>query len=633
MPGIIRNVLAHKVFRRWSPAAAGLALLFAAGCTRSMVRYADRDVARLIEQRQREGIVAPAPRPLVSDELEPLLPDGEAYNPHPAPTPLTRPHGFDAPPPASQPTTRPDPASGPVAGVPTSGPAAMPDAATTAPTTQIAPPRRRYRDRVFTLRDALAYAQQHQRAYLNAQEDLYLAALALTLERHLWTPQFAARLRGIYGNYGEVTDFDQATRFVAELSVSQRLPLGGEFTAAAISTLIRDVKRSITATENSSITLALDIPFLRSAGHVAREDLIQLERSLTYAVRSFERFRRRQLVEVAQRYFSLLASKQSVLDAEQSVEDAKRLYDRARDFQKHGRGSPLDTSRAETRWLAEQNRLAREREAFRAATDRFKIAIGMPVDEQIGLDDLESIETIEQRIKAGEFPLLRMPPAAFDEEYAVQVARQYRLDLLTKRDQIEDARRGVAIARNALLPDLNWTSSLTFDTDPEHYNMGAFEVARATWRSEVLLSINDRFRERNRLRASLIDVRRARRDYIDALERVIADVRQAVHQIALQDETLRIQQANLEVAMDRKEHAEFMFNKGRLSNRDLVEAQAQLVDAQNRLNLAKTQRWSALLDFRLATGTLRIDEAGQQEEVPELLQPATYPASQPASVR
>ncbi len=580
-------------------------MLVVVGCTERLTRQADVEVERLIEQRRRSGLITPAPHPLVARDEAAGQPGAAAYRRQPPPAPPEVPAGFEGQAPstgqASQPASAPRMRS-------TMLPATDSAPADTQPT--------RYRDKVLTLTDALAYAQQHRRQYLTAKEDLYLAALALTLERHLWTPQFAAKLRAVYGNFGEITDFDQATRFVADLSVSQRLPLGGSFTAQAVSTLIRDVKRSITASEGSTITLGLDIPFLRNAGHVAQEDLIQLERSLVYAVRRFERFRRQQLVDIAQRYFSLLASKQAVLDAITSVKAARELYQRAQDFQVRGLGNVLDTGRAETRLLSEQNRLAQQREAFRAATDRFKIEIGMPVDEPIGLDDLETIQSIEQQIIDGKYPLLLLPPAANDEERAVAVAKDYRLDLLNSRDQIDDAKRGVAIARNALLPDLNWSSTLTFDTDPDHAKLGAFEFARATWRSEVMLEMTDRFRERNRYRSSLIDVRRARRDYKDRFERIIAEVRSAVHQIQLQEETLLIQRRNLEVAMDRRDNARFLFDKGKVGNRDLVEAEDQFVDAQNRLNLAKTDRWTALLEFRLATGTLWIDDQGVQRDRP-----------------
>lgn len=469
------------------------------------------------------------------------------------------------------------------------------------------------RDDVLTLTEVLAYAQRHQRELQTAKEDLYLSALALTLERHLWTPIFASNLRTVYGNYGEITDFDQAMRFVADLSVSQRLPYGGEFTATAISTLIRDVKKSITATENSQISLELRVPFLRGAGHVAQEELIQLERALTYAVRSYERFRRRQLVDVARAYFDLLRTKQRVRDSETSLRRNLENLERARALEKAGQQSPLDTLRAEEQVLTGENRLLNDRENFRIETDQLKLLIGMPVDEPIGLDDLVDIEAIERAVLNGTYPLLRRPPAVVQEDLALNVATTRRLDLLSVRDQIDDARRGVDIAKNDLLPDLDWTSSVTWDTDPEHFRLGGFEAARATWRSEILLSLPlERTRERNAYRASLIDVRRAERRYRDSLESIRAEVRRAINAIILAERSIQIQRQAFAAAERRREYAEFQFREGDISNRDLVEAEDAWTNARNALNQAKTTRWTAILNFRLTTGTLLVDEYGRQ---------------------
>jgi outer membrane protein TolC len=585
---------------------------------RQMVRATDRDVAALIEKRQREALSYRRPAPLGDADAPLPAPDRAAYDPSPSPSTTAVPADF-------QPAEN--------VGVPGAGATTAPavSAPVTAAASAAASQPTRFRDRVFTLTDALAYAQRHRREYQAAKEDLYLAALALTLERHLWTPQFAAEVRGVYGNFGGVTDFDQATRFMADLSVSQRLPYGGEFTAAAVSALVRDVKRNITASEGSSIALGLDIPFLRGAGHVAQEDLIQLERSLTYVVRSFERFRREQLVDVATRYFDLLTSKQAVVDAQTSLELAREDLERAMAYQRLGRGTQLEKGRAEARLLNQQNSLATGRERFRAATDRFKIFIGMPVDEPIGLDDLETIQAIEKQIAEGKYPLLRLPPAADDERRALEVATEHRLDLLNGRDQIGDAKRGVAIAKNALLPNLDWTSSLTFDTDPEHHNLGAFEHARATWRTEVLLSMTDRFRERNAYRASLIDVRRAQRSYTDQLERIRADVLSAVNQIRLQEQLVRIEQRNLEVSNEQREYARDQYQRGNIDNRDLVLAEDDYVGALNALNQAKTSRWTALLEFHLATETLRVDENGVQHD-DLTLEPLRPSPSAPAEI-
>lgn len=565
------------------------------------VRQTDRHVASLIEERQRQSLGYSQPA-LVPDADDQSRGTGRAaYERNPSPRTTEVPEGFE---PTREPPAEPARQTGTT--IATSAPASQPT---------------RFREEVFTLTDALAYAQQHRRDYQTAKEDLYLSALALTLERHLWTPQFAASLQGVYGNYGEISDFDQATRFVADLSVTQRLPYGGEFTAAMVSALIRDVGRNITASEGSQIELGLNIPLLRGAGHVAQEDLIQLERALTYAVRSFERFRREQLVEVARRYFDLLRSKQSVLDAITSLQNAELDLARAIGFQETGRGTQLETGRQEIQMLTARDRLARGREAFRLATDQFKIFIGMPLDEPIGLDDLETISGVEQQIAAGKYPLLSPTPATRDEQHAIEVAAELRLDLLTTRDRIDDARRGVAIARNALLPDLDWSSSLTYDTDPDHFRLGAFDQARATWRTEVMLSMTDRFRERNNYRSSLIDVRQARRRHLEQSERIRAEVLAVVNQIRLQDETVEIQRRTVEVVDNQRQYARRQYERGEIDNRDLVIAEDEYIRALNNLNEAKTSRWTALLNFRLATGTLRVDEHGLQHGEPASAHP------------
>ena len=48
----------------------------------------------------------------------------------------------------------------------------------------------------------------------------------------------------------------------------------------------------------------------------------------------------------------------------------------------------------------------------------------------------------------------------------------------------------------------------------------------------------------------------------------------------------------------------------------------------NRLNEAKTSRWNALLEFRLATETLRIDENGAQHDDTALHEPSSAPSEE-----
>ncbi len=598
-------------------------LLPLAACERAFVRQADRDVTAILRNRQQAvtGIQAEAdvPYPDVPADITRQAYD---YTPNPLRKPV--PDAFQTP--ATQPTTQPasapeeEPALSRALDYMATPPPPQPPFAVEPPLPPPAPPVKR-----MTLTDALGYAQRHRRPYQSAKEDLYLATLALTLERHLWTPIFAGQLSTAYRNYGEITDFDQAMSFIANLSVSQRLPYGGEFTAQAVSEIVRDVKRTITAREGSSVTLGLRVPLLRGAGHVAREDLIQLERELTYSVRVFERFRRRQLVTVATAYFDLVLARESMIIAELSYENFKLDLASAEALEAIGQRSVLDTKLVEVNLLQAENTMETRREQFRAAADNFKLLIGMPVDEPLTRDQLEDIETIERKIERGVYPLLYLPTAATDEAFAVGVATRRRLDLRTLCDRIDDARRGVEISRNALLPDLDWNSRVVFDTDPDRYRLGHFHFERADWRSELVLELPlDRFAERNALRAALIDVRSAQRDHHDQTERVRTEVRAAVNRIFLAMKSVEIQQRALQAAQQRQEYAQLRYEEGEISNRDKVEAEEDFRAAQNNLNAAKVSRWNALLDFRLATETLRVDEFGNQEIDPDMPAPPDF---------
>ncbi len=318
-------------------------------------------------------------------------------------------------------------------------------------------------------------------------------------------------------------------------------------------------------------------------------------------------------MDVMSGYFGLLTTKQQVVDLEITYGNFIKDLDRSQARYQADMDTIIDTGRAELAMLRAKNNLASGRERFRAQTDRFKLLIGMPVDEPIGLDDLQSISDIERQVVSGQLPLLQRPDAVENEQLGLAVALQGRFDLLNRRDQIDDARRGVAIAKNRLLPDFDLTSSVTFDTDPDHFRLGAFETARATWRSEIVFSLPlERTAERNQYRRSLIDVQQAQRDYEELRDSIRADVRSALNEILLAEVTLTIQERSVDVAEQQKEFADIKYQAGDLTNREKVEAEDDWTQARNQWNAAKTDRWEAILDFRLATETLIIDENGRQ---------------------
>lgn len=460
------------------------------------------------------------------------------------------------------------------------------------------------RTRVLRLSDALAYASGHAWDVQTAKEDLYLAGLDLSLERHLWTPQFVANVQAQFADYGQIRDFDRATTLVGEVAVSQKLPFGGDVTARVINTLMRDLGRHITSGETGQVILSANIPLFRGAGRVAYESRYITERQLIYAVRTYERFRRTFLVSIAGDYFDLQQAKAAVINAEISRKSLAQSTARAEMFFDLNQSDVFEVGRVRSSLRGAEFAVQNAIERFESALDQFKIRIGMPVTESIDVVSLE--EDAESRAIE-----LLLPDVA--EAPAVEVAIAHRLDLLNVLDRIDDARRGVVIARNALLPSLDLSGSVAMGTDPEQLSVAAYDVERTTWRGQLNFSMTDRMAERNQFRESLIGLRRGERDYDEAADQVRADVRRALRQLEQTRRNLQIQAANVKENEIRRAGAEAVFNEGRGTNQDLVDAENDLLNARNALAAARAGYRTAILEFRLSTDTLPIDDEGQFE--------------------
>ncbi len=640
------------------------------GC-QFFVNDADRQVYQLVDQRQRQavGIVHDA---YIGEAHAPIKPSASAYKfvPHPINSELppsfetlaasqpadlngAQPANLNGSNPALSGNGRPyavAPSSGPQEkGLPPTGhlngrPATMPantQATATAPAgskqlektgelpgLEATPPG----PKVLTLAESLTYAFQHARDFQNAKEDLYLAALALTLERHMWTPRLVGNIQTQYANFGEINHFDDAMDAVATVGVEQKLPYGGRITAQVVSSLMHDLTNHVTTAETGDTLIRADIPLLKGAGPVAYESRYEAERQLIYAVRTFERFRRFLAVDIASDYFNLQQLRQAIINSRESIEGFEWLALRARAFWKAGRVIELDVQRAEQDQLTAINNQIDAVERYQTALDAFKVRIGMPTEANITVElpqggdsatqpagtatkPAELPATAEQRSEAQSEHLvdaLAMP--AVDEQEAIRVALKMRLDLLNQLDQIGDAERGVVVAENSLLPALDAFGSVEFDTDPSKKGMFQYESDRATWRTGLNLELPlDRLKERNDLRSSLIRKRRAKRAYEQARDVVVEDVRRAMRRVQQQDQLLQFQIVDRKLAQQRLRAAKFRYERSLVASLEVVDAQNALLGAQNRLAQAEDEYKVAILQFWRDTDTLRIGEDGKWE--------------------
>lgn len=584
----------------WLFVVSAAALTWATAGCQWFVDDADRDIYRLIERRQRDALSETADARLPRDHA-PLRLRSASYDFAPNPVDPAVPEAFQVTAQEQEPSVEAEPETRPADVDEAAAIAALLTPDTLA--------------RELSLAEALRYAFRHSREFQTAKEDLYLAALALSLERFLWTPQWVGEVSADYVNFGQATDFDQAMEAVAAVGFDQRLPFGGEVTARVINTLMRDMRNKVTTGESGQAILGANIPLLRGAGRVAFESRYQAERDLIYAVRAFEQFRRELAVAVAGDYFNLQQLRQEILNARASAARLEEDIRRARALWEAGRGINLDVQRAEQDHLRAISGEVDAIEAYQTSLDAFKLRLGMPTTTHVDVALPPELSGEATPAPGALQPdsledALRMPDV--DEEDAIRVALKYRLDLLNDYDRIDDARRGVTIAENNLLPDLMASGSVAFHTDPDKIGVWKYDDDFITWRAGLRLELPlVRQPERNQLRQAQILKRRAERFYDLATDTVRLQVRRAMRRAQQEQAALAIQIVNRDLALKRRESARILFEWGRVGNRDIVEAETALLEAQNRLARAHARMRLAVLEFRRDTGTLRVDDDGQ----------------------
>ncbi|MEL7238200.1 MAG: TolC family protein, partial [Planctomycetota bacterium] len=361
----------------------------------------------------------------------------------------------------------------------------------------------------FGLYDSIRYAVQNNRDYRNRMEDLYLAALTVTFERHLLTPRPFGGVRADFNRSGRSAEFDSAVNATANLGLRQQIPYGGEVVAEGLVRFVEALDGNAQDGESADLVLRGSLPLLRGFGMINLEPLISSERGLVYNIRGFERFRRGFAVQVSQRYFRLLTSQSRISNRYLRYISALRLVERTLSLFEAGSVSYTEVQRAQSQALRAEDSLNESEEAYAAALDDFKIFLGMDVETPFDI--------IPTR--------LAVPEPDLYADDLLDTALTLRLDLQTTRDRIDDAKRAVANSRNGLLPDLDLSATGRVGSDVDK-RFTDFSGDDANFAAGVDLNLPlDQTGARNALRRSLISFDRAMRSLEESEDRTSAMMR------------------------------------------------------------------------------------------------------------
>lgn len=243
---------------------------------------------------------------------------------------------------------------------------------------------------VLTPERSVELALLHSREYQTELENVYLQALALTLNRFEFMAHWFAANNTFFTHFGSGPTESNALSSDSSLGFTQNLAAGGQLLVEFANSVVVEFTGRQT-TVSSNILVNLIQPLLRGAGREVRmETLTQGERSLLYAVREFARFRKAFYANVATRgngFLSLLLQAQTIRNLEANLEAQQQNLRLHEALYAGGIVSLVQVDQAFQSYQQARLLLITQQARLETALDDFKLQLGLPVTIPIELDD------------------------------------------------------------------------------------------------------------------------------------------------------------------------------------------------------------------------------------------------------
>ncbi len=331
----------------------------------------------------------------------------------------------------------------------------------------------------------------------------------------------------------------------------------------------------------NTLRVELRQPLLRRAGTLPTlEPLRDAEAREAAARRELELRRTDLVVEVAEAYEELVRLRRQTESDQLALDRMNRFLRLARARERQGRGAREDSLRAELQQGAAALRLTNTIQRYRARMTAFADLLGAPPETEFTLDEI-----------------VRLEVAAPTEEEAVALALSNRLDYAQVLQDARDAERGLRLARNNLLPDLQLLTRYERFGEGRH-SSEAFPLREDIWFVSLAASSDwparqERFAARQAVLSSeAADVRAA------AVE---AAIRRQTRQELLAYQRAQAQEpiaaANLEAARKRMHLARRLFEIGRGDGFSVTDSESELLQAEADWRAAESER--TLAGYRL----------------------------------
>ncbi len=498
----------------------------------------------------------------------------------------------------------------------------------------------------LTLLEALQIGARNSFDYQNQKETVFQKALALDLEADAFRNTFIGQVETLLNtdNTGSRTVSGSVTSGSA--GISRQLESGAKLSTAIAIDLANLFTLGGYQAFGSSADASISIPLLRGSGrHIVTEPLTQAERDIVYAIYEFERFKKTFAVDVGSQFLSVLNQLDEVKNSEGNYRSLIASTRRSRRLADAGKMGSIELDQAVQNELRARERWIRSIQSYKRSLDSFKGLLGLPPDSLIELDrdELERLvaptvammEEIARQDRIEEDTAT--PPAdepielaepsydnagryEIDEQKAMRLALDNRLDLKVARGKVYDAQRAVIIAADKLRAELTILGSAKYGQSRSSVNSamsedGKLRFDKASYTALLTMDLPfERTRERNIYRNSLISLEQTERNVQILEDRIKLSVVNELRDLMQARESLYIQAKAVYVAEKRVRSTTLFLEAGRAQMRDLLEAQEALLSAQNALTAAVVNYRVAELQIQRDMEVLSVDENGLWQE-------------------
>ena len=501
----------------------------------------------------------------------------------------------------------------------------------------------------ISLVEALQISARNSFSYQSRKEQIFKTALALDLERNNFRGIFNEQVENLIslnktgGN--SVVGMENSSTSSVSKNLKNGTELSGQFAVDLANLLTQGGRFSRGLKADATIT----IPLLRGSGeHIAAESLVQAERDMLYEIYNFERFKRTFAVNIASEYYNVLKRLDQIDNAEANYRGLVMSVRRARRRADAGELTEIEVDQAVQQQLGARERWISAMQSYESGIDDFKILLGLPADANIELhrSELKQIVdasdnitkanddsgNIDEESVPADAPINLPPPSKenigpYEISYgkAIDLAIKNRLDLRAVQGNVYDNQRNVIVKADRLRGELTLLGTASAGGNRSVGSAGSddanIEFNRGFYSSLLTLDLPiERTAERNSYRNSLIDLEASIREFNTLEDDIKLNIRNKLRNLLNTRESIQIQAKAVVLAEKRVDSTNLFMQAGRAQIRDMLEAQDDLLSAQNSLTSAIISYRVAELELQRDMGLLQVNSKGLFDEFdPEAL--------------